>query len=70
MFQWVNFRELFLGSSHAKGIGPMLRENVDTKFYVFSIFKPNAPLAKIARTPWNLLKALLIKWEGQETDWT
>jgi hypothetical protein len=38
---------LLLGSSHGRDIGPMLKENLGTKFYIVSIFKPNAPLAKV-----------------------
>jgi hypothetical protein len=38
---------LLLGSSHDRKIGPMLQENLGTKFDMCSIFKPNAPLAKV-----------------------
>jgi hypothetical protein len=36
-----------LGSSHGRRIGPMLQENLWSKFDICSIFKPNAPLANI-----------------------
>jgi hypothetical protein len=39
---------LLLGSSIDMEIGPTLEENLGTKFDVCSIFKPNAPLAKVA----------------------
>jgi hypothetical protein len=38
---------LLLGSSHGRDIGPMLKENLGNKFDIVSIFKPNAPLAKV-----------------------
>jgi hypothetical protein len=40
---------LLLGSSHGRDIGPMLKENLGTKFDMVSIFKPNVPLAKVVK---------------------
>jgi hypothetical protein len=36
-----------LGSSYGRGIGPMLQENLGSKFDICSIFKPNAPPANV-----------------------
>jgi hypothetical protein len=36
---------LLLGSSHAREIGPMVQENLGTKYDMCSIFKPNYPHA-------------------------
>jgi hypothetical protein len=38
---------LLLENSHHREIGPMLQENLATKFDICSIFKPNVPLAKV-----------------------
>jgi hypothetical protein len=37
---------LVLGSSHVRETGPLLQENLDTKFDV-SILKPNAALVRV-----------------------
>jgi len=39
---------VLVGSSHGREMGTMLQENLGSKFEVCSIFKPNAPLAKVA----------------------
>jgi hypothetical protein len=49
---------LLLGSSHGREIGPMLQENLGTKFDTVSIFKPNAPLEKVAEDLGKLGKGL------------
>jgi len=49
---------VLLGSSHGKGMGPMLQENPGSKFEVYSIFKPNAPLAKVVEDVRKLGKDL------------
>jgi hypothetical protein len=36
-----------LGSSHGREIGTMLRKSLGERFYIVSIFKPNAPLANV-----------------------
>jgi hypothetical protein len=38
---------LFPGTSHDKKTGPMLQENLGTKFDVCTISKQNDPLAKV-----------------------
>jgi hypothetical protein len=50
---------LLLGSSHGKEIGPMLQENLGTKFEVHSIFKPNAPLVYVFEDMQKLGKGLM-----------
>jgi hypothetical protein len=47
-----------LGSSHGRGIGPMLQENLGSKFDICSIFKPNAPLANVVENLGKLGKDL------------
>jgi hypothetical protein len=49
---------LLLGSSHARGIGPMLQENLGSKFDICIIFKPNAPLANVVEDLGKLCKDL------------
>jgi hypothetical protein len=49
---------LLLGSSHARGIGPMLKENLGSKFDICSIFKPNAPLENVVEDIGKLGKDL------------
>jgi hypothetical protein len=49
---------LLLGSSHGRKVGPILQENLSTKFDVCSIFKPNASLAKIVEDIGTLGKGL------------
>jgi hypothetical protein len=44
-----------LGSSHGREIGPLLQENLGTKFDV-STSKPNAPLAKVVEDLEKLCK--------------
>jgi beta-lactamase superfamily II metal-dependent hydrolase len=51
-------RILLLGSSHEREIGPMLQENLGTRFDVMSIFKPNATLAKVVEDLGKLSKDL------------
>jgi hypothetical protein len=48
---------LLLGSSHGKDIGPMLQGELRTKFDICSIFKPNAPLAKVVEDVGKLGKS-------------
>jgi hypothetical protein len=40
-------RKILLGSSHGRGMGQMLQENLGSKFEVCSIFKPNSPLKNV-----------------------
>jgi hypothetical protein len=35
-----------MGSSHGREIGPMFQENLESKFDMCNIFKPNAPLPR------------------------
>jgi glycerol dehydrogenase-like iron-containing ADH family enzyme len=49
---------VLLGSSYGKGMGQMLQENLGSKFEVFSIFKPNAPLANVVEDVRKLSKDL------------
>jgi hypothetical protein len=48
----------YLGSNHGRGIGPMLQENLGSKFDICSIFKPNARLAKFVEDLGKLGKDL------------
>jgi hypothetical protein len=50
-----------LGSSHGKGMGPLLPENLSSMFEVCSIFKPNAPPAKVVEDARKLGKGLTIQ---------
>jgi hypothetical protein len=47
-----------LGSSHGRGIGPMLQENLGSIFDICSIFKPNVPLAYVIEDLGKLGKTL------------
>jgi hypothetical protein len=49
---------LLLGSSNRRIIGSMLKENLGIKFDIVSIFKPNAPLAKVVEDLGKLGKGL------------
>jgi hypothetical protein len=49
---------LLLGSSHGRGIGPMLQETLSSTFKVTSIAKPNASLAKVVEDLGKLGKGL------------
>ena len=40
-------KNLLLGSNHGRDIGLMLQDKLGTEYKVSSIFKPNAPLAKV-----------------------
>jgi hypothetical protein len=44
--EWRKRKILVLGSSYGRKIGPLLQENLGTKFDV-SIYKSNVPLAKV-----------------------
>jgi hypothetical protein len=47
---------LWLRCCYGRETGPTLQENLDTVFDIFSILKPNAPLAKWLRTRGTWLK--------------
>jgi hypothetical protein len=49
---------VFFGSSHGRGMGPMLQESLGSKFETCSILKPNAHLAKVAKDVRKLGKDL------------
>jgi hypothetical protein len=49
---------VLLGSSHGRGMGPVLQENLGSKFEVCSIFKANATLAKVVENVRKLGKDL------------
>jgi hypothetical protein len=49
---------LLLGSSHGREIGPMVQENLDTKYYMCSIFKPSDPDAKVVEDIGKFCKGL------------
>jgi hypothetical protein len=49
---------ILLGSIHGWGRRQMLQENLDSKFEVYSIFKPNSPLAKVVEDVRKLGKDL------------
>jgi hypothetical protein len=51
-------KTVLLGGSHGKGMGPMLQENMGSKFEVCSIFKPNTPLPKVVEDVMKLGKDL------------
>jgi hypothetical protein len=49
---------LMLRNNHGRDIGPMLQENLGSKFVIISIFKPNASPSKVVQDWGNLVKAI------------
>jgi predicted Rossmann-fold nucleotide-binding protein len=49
---------VLLGSNHGRGMGPILQENLCSKFEFCNIFKPTASLAKVVEDVRKLGKDL------------
>jgi hypothetical protein len=49
---------LLLGSSNGREIGPMVQENLGTKYDMCSIFKPSDPHAKVVEDIGKICKGL------------